>query len=285
MRIAIVTDSTCDWHFEDYAARGVSVVPLTVSFGEESYADQYEISCDQFYDKMIASENLPTSSQPSPLDFSKEFERLANEGFEGIISIHVAPTLSGTIQAAEIAAQTSPIPVRTLDSRAAASLLGILVDKACVLREENLTLEEMHDRLVAYRDACSLVLAPETLENLVKGGRMPEEQAAQAGMLNIRVLLTLSDKDGRVETLSKVKGQKGQISGMIDFVKSYVDTHGPARVRLLSSRNQKALDKLVAGMDDAGISYELVSIDQCGAIVATHVGMGCIGIALAPRDL
>ncbi len=285
MRIAIVTDSTCDWHFEDYAARGVTMVPLKVSFGDESYTDQYEISCDEFYDKMIASETLPTSSQPSPHDFSQEYARLADEGFEGIISMHIAPTLSGTIQAAEIAAQTSPIPVKTFDSRGATSLLGLLVDKACELREQDVTLDEMYDRLVAYRDASRIVLAPETLENLVKGGRMPAEAASQAGMLNIRIMITLTEADGLVNVFDKVKGQKGQIARMAEYAKAYIEEHGPARVRLLSARNQKGLDKLVSALDEAGLDYDLASSDQCGAVIATHVGMGCIGMALAPRDL
>lgn len=285
MKIAIITDSTCDWHFEDYAARGVTMVPLKVCFGEETYTDQYEISSDEFYEKMGASEALPTSSQPSPHDFSEQFERLAGEGFEGIISIHIAPTLSGTMQAAEIAAQTSPVPVRTLDSRGATSILGLLVDKACALRDADLTLDEMHEKLVAYRDACRIVIAPETLENLVKGGRMPAEAAKQAGMLNIRIMITLSDEDGTVNVFEKVKGQKGQIACMTSFIESYVAEHGPARVRLLHTQNQKGLDKLIESIDEAGVDYELASTDQCGAVIATHVGMGCIGMALAPRDL
>lgn len=286
VKIAIVTDSTCDWHFEDYAARGVTMVPLKVNFGgEESYTDQYEISCDEFYDKMIASETLPTSSQPSPHDFAQAFERLASEGYEGIVSMHIAPTLSGTIQAAEIAAQTSPIPVRTFDSRGAASLLGLLVDKACELRETDITLDEMCDKLNAYRDACRIVLAPETLENLVKGGRMPAEAASQAGMLNIRLIITLTEENGLVNVLDKVKGQKGQISAMTDYLTSYVEEHGPARVRLLQARNQKGIDKLVDALADAGVDYETVSVDNCGAIIATHLGMGTLGIAMAPRDL
>ena len=285
MKIAILTDSTCDWHFEDYAARGVTMVPLKVSFGEESFTDQYEISCDEFYDKMVASEALPTSSQPSPHDFSQAFERLADEGYEGVISMHIAPTLSGTIQAAEIAAQTSPIPVRTFDSRGAASLLGLLVDKACELRETDIDLDEMCEKLNAYRDACRIVLAPETLENLVKGGRMPAEAASQAGMLNIRIMITLTEENGLVSVFDKVKGQKGQIACMTEYLKSYVEEHGPARVRFLHARNQKGIDKLIASLDEAGVEYEAVSTDQCGAIIATHVGIGCIGIAMAPRNL
>ena len=78
---------------------------------------------------------------------------------------------------------------------------------------------------------------------------------------------------------------KGTLSYTTLFRSSYVEEHGPARVRLLQARNQKGIDKLVDALADAGVDYETVSVDNCGAIIATHLGMGTLGIAMAPRDL
>ena len=285
MKIAILTDSTCDWHLEDYAAHGVTMVPLTVAFGEETFTDQYELSSEQFYDKMIASEALPKSSQPSPHAFSRAFERLAAEGYEGAITLHIAPTLSGTMQAAELAAQTSPIPVKAFDSRAASSKLGLLVDKACELRDAGCDLDEMYDKLVAYRDASQIVLATETLENLVKGGRLPEEQAGQASLLNIRMLFTLSNENGLVLPYDKAKGAQGQIKRCVQFAKDYIDEHGPSVIRIAHARNQGAVDSFVEALKETGAEFELTSVDACGCIIATHLGMGAYAIAIAPRDM
>ena len=82
MKIAIITDSTCDWPVEDYAARDVTMVPLRICFGAQSFLDQREIASEEFYDRMIGASDLPSTSQPSPGDFAREFERLAAEGYE-----------------------------------------------------------------------------------------------------------------------------------------------------------------------------------------------------------
>lgn len=95
MKIAIVTDSTCDWAFDEFARRNVEMVPLKICFSNESFADQIEISTDEFYDRMIGSVDLPSTSQPSPHDFAKLFERLAEEGYEGAVCLHIALPLSG----------------------------------------------------------------------------------------------------------------------------------------------------------------------------------------------
>ncbi len=284
MKIAIVTDSTCDWNFDDYAARGVRMVPLKVCFGEDAFTDQYEISSEEFYDKMLASDELPTTSQPSPADFAEAFKDLEAQGYEGIVCVHIALTLSGTPQAAHIAADQVSIPVRVVDSLGATAELGLVVDRACELRDAGASLDEICDALVEYRKSCGIMFAPETLENFVKGGRMPAEAANQAGLLNIRMLFGFSDEDGRVTVLDKVKGAKGQISRMTEYVKEFADKYGALRLRFVHARNRKGIDRLMAALDEAGIDYEVGGIDPMGAIVAAHLGMGCIGVGVAPRE-
>lgn len=284
MKIAIITDSTCDWAFPEYAERNVRMVPLKICFGEQSYTDQYEISSEEFYDKMIASEALPTTSQPSPGDFSQVFEGLHEEGYDGALCLHIAHPLSGTPQAAALAAETAPMPVKVLDTHCTTCMLGLLVDAACELRDAGCTLDDMYERLAAYRDKGSIILGPETLDNLVRGGRFPEEAAKQAGMLNIRMLLTLVG-EGSVAPFDKAKGSKGQIARCVSFVQDYVAENGPARMRIVHSRNQKAVDAFVAALEETGTEFELVATEFCGATIATHLGMGAIGIAVAPRTV
>lgn len=284
MKIAIVTDSTCDWNFDDYAARGVRMVPLKVCFGDDAFTDQYEISSEDFYDKMLAADDLPTTSQPSPADFLEAFNDLADQGYDAIISIHIALSLSGTSQAAHIAAEQCAIPVRVVDSLGTTAELGLVVDKACDLRDAGASLDEICEALVEYRKGCGIMFAPETLENLVKGGRMPADAATQAGMLNIRMLFGFSDEDGRVSVLGKVKGAKGQVSRMSEYVQEFAERHGALRLRFVHARNRKGVDRLMASLDEAGVDYEVGGIDAMGAIITAHLGMGCIGVAVAPRE-
>lgn len=282
MKIAIVTDSTCDWKFEEYAARNVEMVPLKIQVDGESFADQIEISTEQFYDRMIAAEELPTTSQPSPLDFAHVFERLAAEGYEGVVCLHIAASLSGTPQSAQIAANDAPIEVRVLDTRCTTAELGLLVDRACELRKSTASLDELCDSLVAFRDKERVVLVPEDLSNLVRGGRFSEEAAAQAGALNIRMLLTLDEAEGKVAPVGKAKGAKGVVKELAAYIERYAAEHGRTRLRFVHCRNAKLIEALLSALRDAAVDFESVSIDSCGATIATHLGMGAIGVAMAP---
>ena len=284
MKIAIVTDSTCDWAFEDYAARNVEMVPLKIQVEGESFADQIEISTEQFYDRMIEAAELPTTSQPSPLDFARAFARLADEGYDGAVCLHIATPLSGTLQSAQIAAADAPIDVRVLDSRCATVELGLLVDAACELRESASSLDEMCEKLSAFRDVERVVLVPEELTNLVRGGRFPEQAAKQAGMLNIRMLLTLDEAEGKVAPIGKAKGAKGVVKELTAYISNYAAEHGRVRLRFVHCRNMKLIEALRAALREAAVDCEVVSIDSCGATVATHLGMGAIGVAMAPAE-
>ena len=284
MNVAIITDTTVDWAIQDCQRKNVTMVPLKVCFGEETHLDQYQISSEEFYAKMQASENLPTTSQPSPSDFAQEFGRLHAEGYDAAICLHIAPPLSGTAQSAQIAAQDAPMPVHVLETNGTTAHLGLLLDAACQLRDEGCTLDQMVERLAAYQKRIGILLCPETLDNLVRGGRFPEGAATQAAMLNIRMLLTL-DEEGRVAPFDKVKGAKGQISRCAAFVQDYIQENGPCCLRITHSQAQKSVDALVKALDEMGADYQLVSVDYCGATIATHLGMGAYCVAVAPRQV
>src|SRR4051812_23314783 len=118
MTLRIVTDSTADFDADEAAALGVTIVPLTVFFGEEAFLDRVEVSPEQFYQRLRASKTFPRTSQPSVGQFQIAFEQLAAEGATEILSIHVSSRLSGTLNSARLAASslTAPVRVSTLDS-------------------------------------------------------------------------------------------------------------------------------------------------------------------------
>lgn len=284
MKVAIITDTTSDLTIQECERRNVTLIPLKICFGQESFTDQYEIGPEEFYDKMLASEALPTTSQPSPGDFVELYNRLKEEGYEGAVSMHIAAPLSGTVQAAQIAADMVEFPVKVLDSHGATTSLSLLVDAACALREEGCSLDEMFQRLCAYRDTLGTVLAPETLENFVKGGRLPEEMAQQSSMLNIRLLFTFNEEGG-VAPLDKVKGSKGIVSRCISFAQEYVEANGPAYIHMTHVRNQKAVDAVCDGIRDLGLECEVTSVERCGATIATHLGIGALVMSVGPQQI
>ncbi|WP_139652743.1 DegV family protein [Raoultibacter phocaeensis] len=283
MSIAIVTDSTCDWSLEEYERRNVVMVPLTIQVGEASLLDQVELVSEDFYDRMIASDEIPLTSQPSPGAFAAVYERLAEEGFDAIVSLHLAPVLSGTLASAEMAAEAVDIPVVAIDSKNASSSLGLLVEKACVLRDEGATFEEIAEVLRRAAAKTHLYLAPDSTDNLVKGGRISPEQAQGAAMLNIKLVFAL-DEDGRLVNLDKVKGAKGVIKRLVEAAQLHAEAYGPLKLRFMHARNGSEVEKLIEALREAGIEFEVAGIDACGATVATHAGIGVIGMAVSPLN-
>lgn len=284
MKIALVTDSTCDWPFVDYAARDVSMVPLSIGFGDKSLFDQVELSSDGFCDLLEnADSGLPTTSQPSPGAFSELFDDLAARGYDAALCMHIGSKLSGTVQSASIAASQASIDVRVIDTRLAASALGIAVDQACRLRDAGVDDIDELERLVG--EACvntEILLIPETLDSLVRGGRLPKETADKMGMLNVRALLTI-DETGSVVFFDKARGSKGAIARCIEVLEESAAQNGPLDVRYTHVRNADAAEKLAAAIEASNAEVASVHADICGATIATHLGLGAWGVAMAPR--
>lgn len=139
---------------------------------------------------------------------------------------HIALPLSGTPQVAGIAGADAPLDVRVIDTRCATAPLGLMVDAACELRDSGASLDDMCEKLVAFRDATRTVLVPDSLDNLVRGGRFPEEAAKQASVLNMRMMLTFNEEDGKVGVIGKSKGAKGAIKDTAAFIENYAAEHG-----------------------------------------------------------
>ncbi|MBS6940330.1 MAG: DegV family protein [Slackia piriformis] len=283
MKIAIVTDSTCDWPYADYARRDVSMVPLSIGVEGRALLDQVELSNERFCDLLESSAELPTTSQPSPGAFSRVFDDLAARGYDAALCLHIGSSLSGTVQSASIAASQAPIEVRVVDTRLAASALGIVVDAACRLRDSGVDDLDALERLVV--ETCgktSILLVPETLDALVRGGRLPKEAAEKMGMLNVRALLTI-DEQGSVVFFDKARGAKGALARCIEVLEQRSGLYGPLDVRYAHVRNQGAADAAAAAIGASGADVASLHADVCGATIATHLGLGAWCIAMAPR--
>ena len=184
MSFAVVVDSTCDFTQEEYKALDVHMVPLSVLIDGETFKDQVEITSEQFYERMANSEGLPQSSQPTPYDFEQMYNALAEQGYEGVIAIHIAGVLSGTIESSRTAAEQVDIDVRVLDgARAGATAsVALAVAEICKMRDEGATLDEAEAKAKELLAKAEFLVAPETLENLLKGGRLSADQVKNASL-------------------------------------------------------------------------------------------------------
>lgn len=282
MSFGIVTDSTCDWDAHEYQARKVQMVPLSIKIDDDIVLDVAQISAEEFYDRMQAAKHLPMSSQPTPAAFDAAYQALEQGGCDQIISIHIAGVLSGTVNAASLAAAHADVPVSVVDAKTTTAGLGLLVQRLCDLRDAGATAEEALAETGALIPQNRFYLAVDNLENLLKGGRLSEDQAMQATLLNIKPELTF-DERGALEAYGKGKGMKGVVKDFAKAVQERTEQTGRQRVRFLSTRNEEAVESLKEALAQAGVDYVDCGTCKCGATIATHVGIGAVGLACIPE--
>lgn len=274
MTVRIVTDSTADIPREVRERLRIEMVPLKVLFGQASYLDVVDLDADSFYAKLAEAPSLPTTSQPSPTEFSEVYERILREDpGASIISIHLASVLSGTYQSAVLAASMleEEADITVYDSKSASYGIGTVVVAAAEMaaagrsKEEILAeIEEIHNRLRLY-------FLVDTLEYLQKGGRIGKASAVLGSLLNIKPILSL-DRDGGVMAVDKVRGQKKAIQRIVDLLRQ--DYEGKAvdvTMAWTTSRDtaDQLLEQLRPHFDIRKVHYTTI-----GAVIGTHVGPG-----------
>ncbi|MGZ9584733.1 DegV family protein [Paenibacillus marinisediminis] len=271
--VRIVTDSTADIPLEVRQQLGIEMVPLKVHFGNEMYQDAVTIEPDQFFEKLVQSSKLPTTSQPSPVEFLNVYRRLIDEQDSSVISIHLSAALSGTYQSAVLAKNMmeEDADITVIDSRSASYGIGMIVVQAAKMAQEGCSKEqimEMIDRISSGRQLFFLV---DSLEYLQKGGRIGKAAAVFGSLLNIKPILSV-DAEGGVHALDKVRGSKKAIARIVEMMKQ---KHGdnPVHFAVGYTNDKAATEDLVAAVQQA-FDIKDVQYIQVGAVIGTHVGLG-----------
>jgi DegV family protein with EDD domain len=272
---AIVVDSTAD--LPDYLADhpNISMVPLTVYFGEEAYLDWVELKPDVFYERLKTSPVLPRTSQPSAGAFLEHYKAL-RETYERVYSVHLSGKFSGTIASAEVA-QGQIDGVRVVDSQVATGGIALLVDRLV----ERLDRGTPEDEFEAYIDKFvadkTFYFLPTTLEYLYKGGRIGRASHLVGGLLNIKPVLVIDE--GVIDVHKKVRGVTQALEVMRDGVLERTEPGSAVYAGLSHAYNEPALGQLRAlleGIDDRDIRF----IPTCivGPVIGTYVGPGAVAL-------
>lgn len=203
--IKIVTDSSADLPKEMIEKYNISVVPLTVTINGHDYQETKDITPQEFFSKMLSSEELPKTSQPSPAKFAESFSGFDEE--TEILCLTISSGLSGTYQSALLGKDLVKSNVTVFDTLAGSLSHGMQVMKAAQLVEQGKTMEEIVRSLEKYRESMNILVLLNTLENVVKGGRLSKFQGTLAKVLNIKVILERVE-GGKIEILDKVRGKK-----------------------------------------------------------------------------
>jgi DegV family protein with EDD domain len=203
--LQLVTDSSCDLPEELIKRYNIHIVPLVVNIDGEISRERVDITPKEFYKKMALSKNLPRTSQPTPASFLDVFTKLAPAG--PVLCITISSGLSGTYQSACLGKETSGADITVFDSLGGSLGHGLQVLRAAELAESGRSLEEIIKELEKYRSEMNILVLLNTLDNIVKGGRLSKFQGNLGKLLDIKVLLH-SDKEGKVVVQARARGKK-----------------------------------------------------------------------------
>jgi DegV family protein with EDD domain len=269
---AIVLDSTADFPEAQQRFPNWRVVPLYVLFGDQSYRDYVELAPEEFYARLRTSEQLPTTSQPTPGDFLEAYDELG--AYERIYSLHISSALSGTYQSATTAAEQIGDKVRTVDSEsasAAIAMLGLAVQQRL---ERGTTDDEVEALIARYREQAHLIFTVDTLEFLRRGGRIGRASAWAGQLLHVKPILTI---EREVVPLKRVRGNQ---KAMQEFVSAFTSTtHDTPTLKVGVAHadapdRARQLEKMVHAERPQA---EIEVVTTLGAVVGTHAGPGTVG--------
>ncbi|MDR7243240.1 MULTISPECIES: DegV family protein [Priestia] len=272
-KIKVVTDSTIDLTLEEAEKYGIEMIPLCINIDNETYLDRVELTPADFIEKMKNSKELPKSSQPAIGSFVEVYERLVSEGYD-VISIHMTGGMSGTVRAAESAAQMVEGNITVVDSMYITKALSFQVFEAVKMIEDGHTVEEIVTRLEEVRQNTNLFVVVDTLENLVKGGRIGRGKGLIGSLLNIKPIASLAD--GVYTPVAKVRSH----SQIVKFLTKQFEEHTEGKsikgVGLVHADGFGLASKLKESIVKAR-GYTQFSIEDTTPIISTHTGIGAIG--------
>ena len=280
MNVRIIVDSSTDVA-EAYLNR-IQVVPLTLRFGEEEYYDGVTIHKEEFYRRLVESDELPTTSQATPASFDQVFREVAANGDSAVV-ICLSSKLSGTYQSACIAAESYD-NIYVVDSQSVAIGTGVLAQYAVDCADAGISAGEIAQKLEKKKADVTVIALLDTLEYLKKGGRISKTVAFAGGVLNIKPVVTV--QDGVVALIGKARGSRNGNNLLVEKINQSggVDFSLPVLLGY-TGLNSALLDKYVE--DSRGLwAEELDAIPKtllC-SIIGTHVGPGAVAVAFFRKN-
>lgn len=290
MTIRIIVDSSADIE-EDYARdHGIQIIPMTITFGNEEFAEGVDITRTEFFQRLVETDELPRTSQIPPMVFQDIFQEIVTAGDTAVV-ITLSSHISGTYQSACIAAAPFKESVFVVDSENATIGERLLAERAWALREEGLSAADIAYCLDQEKKDIRLVASLDTLEYLHRGGRISGAAAAIGGLLSIKPVVGVVDGD--VVVLGKARGSKASRNMVFEEIEKAggVDLTRPIWVAY-SGLSDKTARKYIA--DSLAIATEkgLISspdeiempLTLVGAVIGTHVGPGGVAFAFFARE-
>ncbi|MGR3741806.1 DegV family protein [Companilactobacillus sp. DQM5] len=280
MKIAVVTDSTCYLPKENLEKYNITVVPIPVIIDGKTYQEGVDITTEEFYDKLRVSKELPSTSQPPLGEMVNLYTKLGDEGYDAVISIHLASTISGFVNTlgtvAEMVTNTKVIPY---DSQITVLLMGNLVLQAAKMAQVGADLDEILDSLDKLRATMNEVFIVNDLKNLVKGGRLSNASAVIGSMLNIKPLLTFDNSSHAIVAYDKVRSiKKAYARAAKEFQKDKEKADFSYKLIVIHANDPEEAEKWKNDLHKK-FPEEHIEISYFGPVIGTHLGEKAIALA------
>jgi DegV family protein with EDD domain len=273
MPVRIVTDSTCDLPPEVLSEHKITVVPLFINFGSESFRDGVDLSSDDLYTRLPSAHPPPTTSAPGTAAFTEIYRRLIAEGASAILSIHVGDELSNVANVARLAAaEVAGAPIRVLDAGQISLGIGYLAVRGARLAASGAELDEIEASVQALAGRTYTFAAIDTLEYLRRSGRINLVMFGVGTLLQVKPILKMHS--GEVTT-ERARTSKGAIDRLLDLA---LRLHPLESIALVHANAPDRLDLLRRQVEARLADVPIQMVGEVGPIIGTHVGPGAVGV-------
>jgi DegV family protein with EDD domain len=278
--VAVVTDSTADLPVDLVEQLGIRVVPLSVSFGTETFISGITIDPATFYDRLSRARELPTTSQPAPAWFEEAYADCVDDGVASVVSVHCSGALSGTVDLARDRARRIDLPIEVVDSRLVGGSLGLVVLAGHRVAARGGSQQDVLDAVDRARREVQTLVVVDTLDYLKRGGRLTGAQALVGRALQVKPLLHLTE--GRVEVRERTRTWSKAIERLASVAEETAAGRTVDVVVAHAVAPERAAEVWAALDGRVRIAERLETV--MGPVVGTHVGPGAVGVAIAPAE-
>jgi DegV family protein with EDD domain len=280
MKIAVVTDSTAYLTPEQIRENDIHVVPIPVVLDGEVYDEGVDITPEEFYEKLRNTKSFPSTSQPAIGKLMELYGSLAKQGYDTVISIHLASTISGLIGSIETVAQEMhDIKIIPFDSKITVMLMGNMCIQAARMAKENKSAKEIIAHLEDLRKTVKEYFIVDDLQNLVRGGRLSNASAFIGSVLKIKPILTFDDQTDKIVAFDKVRSSKRALKRVEDlFEQRLQEINYPLRLIVIHANDEEAA---IAWKEELAQKYPQYPIDisYFGPVIGTHLGEKALALA------
>ena len=280
--IGIVSDSTAGLAPEYIRQHRIRIVPLYIEMEGKTYRDGIDITPEEFYARLPHCDPLPVTSQPSVGDFLQVYQELAQEGVEGIISVHLSAEISGTINSAHLAAEKlGDPPVRIVDTRCAAGAHILTIEAIVQALERGADLDEAVAAAQAVIEGQKTLFVVDTLEYLYKGGRIGGAAAFLGSLLQFKPLLYF--KDGRIDGLERVRTSSRALRRMVEIMRDWLGDEPVQAVVMEAACPDKA--QTLRELLPQYLQIVKLRTTAISPVLGAHTGNGTLGLCCCPISI